>query len=131
MDKLFEDKFMDTPHHFYFTIENPSNEYISFAFKARNFVIYYSSTAEVIFNKYSIPEVFYFTNRYVIAPHQSLIIKASLTFQGNNIYPERGYYITSVETGRSPEPFYWPENNNFRIKLYCWNFVIFFNEKKK
>ena len=38
MDKLFQNDYLNTPHHFYFTIENPSNETVTFAFKARNFV---------------------------------------------------------------------------------------------
>ena len=38
MDKFFEEKFLDTPHHFIFTIENPSDENVTFAFKARNFI---------------------------------------------------------------------------------------------
>ena len=38
MDKLFEKDFLNTPHHFYFTIENPSNENVIFSFKVRNFV---------------------------------------------------------------------------------------------
>ena len=36
MDKTFQ--YIDTPHHFYFTIENPSNDSITFSFKVRNFV---------------------------------------------------------------------------------------------
>ena len=38
MDKYFENNFLNTPHHFIFTIENPSNDDITFAFKARNFI---------------------------------------------------------------------------------------------
>ena len=38
MDKTFEDDYLKSPHHFYFTIENPSNENVTFAFKVRNFV---------------------------------------------------------------------------------------------
>ena len=38
MDKYFENDFLKTPHHFIFTIENPSNDDITFAFKARNFI---------------------------------------------------------------------------------------------
>ena len=38
MDNLFEEKYLDEPHHFVFTIENPSNETVTFAFKSRNFV---------------------------------------------------------------------------------------------
>ena len=38
MDKTFEKEYLNTPHDFYFTIENPSDDYISFSFKARNFV---------------------------------------------------------------------------------------------
>ena len=38
MDKTFEDNYLKSPHHFYFTIENPSNENVTFAFKVRNFV---------------------------------------------------------------------------------------------
>ena len=38
MDKTFEEKYLDTPYHFYFTIENPSDDSITFSFKARNFV---------------------------------------------------------------------------------------------
>ena len=42
MDSYFGDdddkKYYETPHHFYFTIENPSNENITFALKVRNFI---------------------------------------------------------------------------------------------
>jgi hypothetical protein len=38
MDKTFEDDYLKSPHHFYFTVENPSNENVTFAFKVRNFV---------------------------------------------------------------------------------------------
>ena len=38
MDKYFENDFLKTPHLFIFTIENPSNDDITFAFKARNFI---------------------------------------------------------------------------------------------
>ena len=38
MDSVFEEDKLKTPHHFYFTIENPSNENITFALKVRNFV---------------------------------------------------------------------------------------------
>ena len=38
MDKLFEEEYLDKPVHFIFTVENPSNETITFAFKSRNFV---------------------------------------------------------------------------------------------
>ena len=38
MDKLLEEKYMNTPHHFYFTIENPSDDTVTFSFKVRNFV---------------------------------------------------------------------------------------------
>ena len=38
MDSTFEEKYLDEPHHFYFTVENPSEDNITFAFKVRNFV---------------------------------------------------------------------------------------------
>ena len=38
MDRLFEEEFLDKPYHFIFTIENPSNDTITFSFKARNFI---------------------------------------------------------------------------------------------
>ena len=38
MDNEFHNKFLDTPHHFYFTVENPSDDNVTFAFKVRNFV---------------------------------------------------------------------------------------------
>ena len=38
MDKTFEDNYIETPHHFYFTIENPSDDNVTFSFKVRNFV---------------------------------------------------------------------------------------------
>jgi hypothetical protein len=38
MDSAFEEENLKTPHHFYFTIENPSNENVTFALKVRNFV---------------------------------------------------------------------------------------------
>ena len=38
MDRVFEEKFLETPHHFIFTIENPSNDEVTFSFKARNFI---------------------------------------------------------------------------------------------
>ena len=41
MDKLFEDEFIKTPHHFYFTIENPFNYNVTFSFKTRNFIYYH------------------------------------------------------------------------------------------
>ena len=38
MDKLLEEDYLETPHHFYFTIENPSDNNVTFAFKVRNFI---------------------------------------------------------------------------------------------
>jgi hypothetical protein len=38
MDNEFHNEFLDTPHHFYFTVENPSDDNVTFAFKVRNFV---------------------------------------------------------------------------------------------
>ena len=38
MDKLFEKNFIGKPYHFYFSIENPSEDNVTFAFKVRNFV---------------------------------------------------------------------------------------------
>ena len=38
MDKIFEDKYINTPHHFYFTIENPFDDTVTFSFKVRNFI---------------------------------------------------------------------------------------------
>ena len=38
MDKYFEEEYLKTPHHFIFTIENPSNDTVTFSFKTRNFV---------------------------------------------------------------------------------------------
>ena len=38
MDKLFNEKYIEKPHHFYFTIENPSDDNVTFSFKVRNFV---------------------------------------------------------------------------------------------
>ena len=38
MDKTFEKDYLEKPHHFYFTVENPSDDNITFAFKVRNFV---------------------------------------------------------------------------------------------
>ena len=173
MDKLFQKDYLNTPHHFYFTIENPSNETVTFAFKARNFVNtteemnttieewgpdpeqcleeedsndeenenqedeYNSDDSDIIeeneqdikettlpcereiillnetllnwTEEYPIPEVFYFTNNYTIEPHQSMIVNISLTFEKNNNETEGGYFIISEETGKSSEPFYWPE----------------------
>ena len=40
LDNLFEDEYLTTPHHFIFTIENPSNETVTFSFKTRNFIYY-------------------------------------------------------------------------------------------
>ena len=38
MDKTFDTNYIDTSHHFYFTIENPSDDNVTFAFKVRNFI---------------------------------------------------------------------------------------------
>ena len=38
MDKIFEDKYITTPHHFYFSIENPFDYEVAFSFKVRNFI---------------------------------------------------------------------------------------------
>ena len=38
MDKILEDKYINTPHHFYFTIENPFDDTVTFSFKVRNFI---------------------------------------------------------------------------------------------
>ena len=37
MDRTLEKKYIEKPHHFYFTIENPSDDNVTFAFKVRNF----------------------------------------------------------------------------------------------
>ena len=37
MDKTLDLNYIGKPHHFYFTIENPSDDNITFAFKVRNF----------------------------------------------------------------------------------------------
>ena len=137
MDNLFEEEYLNTPHHFIFTIENPSNETVTFSFKTRNF-IYYSQTInpairywrpniiqatppyekelslikERLLNRaerYPIPEVFYFTNNYTIKPHQSRIINISLTFEKNGNEAKGGYFIISKDKGKSKEPFYWPK----------------------
>ena len=110
MDKYFEKEFLNTPYHFIFTIENPSNKIATFAFKARNFI----NTKEKII----IPEVFYFTENYTISPHKSRIINASLTFEKNNNQTEGGYFIKSLDKGKSKEPFYWPDTytNNGKLK---------------
>ena len=194
MDKLFEEKYLNTPHHFYFTVENPSDDTITFSFKARNFVqiteemnatlehwgpdpnqcmdeavgdnqneppdgqsgdnnndndndspgfdsgmdtddnndntdkenqeeatlcvkdtILLSETLLEWTEEYPIPEVFYLTNNYTIEPHKSIIINISLTFQKNETVG--GYYITSGETGKSDEPFYWPGNTEDNGKI--------------
>ena len=174
MDKTFQ--YIDTPHHFYFTIENPSNDSITFSFKVRNFVnttedmnttiqewgpdpeqcleeesedeeeeeenpiVYNTDTGEydydlgesesdekeekipcereiIVLNEtllnwteeYFIPEVFYLTNNYTIESHKSMIVNLSLTFEENPNDTIGGYFIISSETGKSPEPFYWPE----------------------
>ena len=209
MDKLFEKDFLNKPYHFYFTIENPSNDTITFSFKTRNFVnttefmndtlydwgpntsqcveeeiteapteekiteapteedkvttdaiippdinesdtslenpdtdfgtdedtIIVTDTVKqttepcerdwIIINEtllewteeYPIPEVFYFTNNYTIEPHKSIIVNISLSFEKNKNATEGGYFIISEETGKSKEPFYWPEfvDNNGKI----------------
>ena len=191
MDKLFEEDFLNTPHHFIFTIENPSNDTITFSFKSRNFVNFTEEMNDtliemgpnisqcieeeeeevtdapekekenekeepkdtddntdkqdsditkenediekapetvkptqepcerdwIVVNEtflnwtetYPIPESFYFTNNYTIGPHQSKIVNISLTFEKNENETEGGYFIISEETGKSSEPFYWPE----------------------
>ena len=195
MDTTLEKDFLGTPHHFYFTIENPSNDTITFSFKSRNFVntteymnttIYEwgpnssqcveevitdapteedtqeettkdedddnqdntssdsqdsdisedngDLTTDTVVNtvkqteepcerdiiivnetflnwteEYPIPEVFYFTNNYTIEPHQSIIMNISLTFEKNDNDTEGGFFIISEETGKSEEPFYWPD----------------------
>ena len=38
MDTTFEENDLTTPHHFYFTVENPSDDNVTFSFKTRNFV---------------------------------------------------------------------------------------------
>jgi hypothetical protein len=38
MDRTFEEAYLNKSHHFYFTIENPSDDNVTFAFKVRNFV---------------------------------------------------------------------------------------------
>ena len=38
MDNVFEEDFLNTPHHFIFTVENPSNETVTFSFKSRNLI---------------------------------------------------------------------------------------------
>ena len=110
MDKLFEDDFMNTPYHFYFTIENPSNNEITFSFKSRNFPNHITSGSS--------PEVFYFTKNYTIEPHKSRTINSSLTFEKNNNEIEGGYFIISGEKGKSTKPYYWPlkEINNGRLE---------------
>ena len=200
MDKLFEKDFLNKPYHFYFTIENPSNDTITFSFKTRNFInttefmndtlydwgpntsqcveeeiteapteedkdttdaiippdinesdtslenpdtdfgtdedtIIVTDTVKqttepcerdwIIINEtflewteeYPIPEVFYFTNNYTIEPHKSIIVNISLSFEKNKNATEGGYFIISEETGKSKEPFYWPEfvDNNGKI----------------
>ena len=38
MDSEFHYDYLGSPHHFYFTVENPSDDNVTFAFKVRNFV---------------------------------------------------------------------------------------------
>jgi len=211
MDNLFEKDFLSTPHHFIFTVENPSNETVTFSFKTRNFVNIteeMNTTLEewgpnisqcieeeeeevtdkpekekekekeddktepsdgstispntditkenedletdtpttkpttepcereiILLNEtflnwteeYPIPEVFYFTKNYTIEPHQSLTINVSLTFEENDNKSEGGYFIISEETGKSEEPFYWPEiyeNNGKSEKLTNMEIIL-------
>ena len=119
MDSLFEDKYIKTPYHFYFTVENPYDYDASFCFKVRNFI----NTIETIFlydendpnnildqweEEYPIPEIFYLTDYYSIKAHKSLTINVSLTFEKNSDNIKGGYFIISDQKGKSPEPFYWP-----------------------
>ena len=176
MDKYFEEKFLDSPHHFIFTIENPSNEKVTFSFKSRNFIYTIEEISTIIkdwgvdpsqcvkteeeeadkdddaisseneenteekdedikppcekekivikeelltwFEKYPIPEVFYFTKKYTIEPHKSRIINISMTFEKNTNENVGGYFIKTSDRGKSNEPFYWPDtySNNGKLK---------------
>ena len=175
MDKYFEEKFLDSPHHFIFTIENPSNEKVTFSFKSRNFIYTIEEISTIIkdwgvdpsqcvkteeeeadkdddaisseneenteekdedikppcekekivikeelltwFEKYPIPEVFYFTKKYTIEPHKSRIINISMTFEKNTNENVGGYFIKTSDRGKSNEPFYWPDTYSDNGKL--------------
>ena len=48
MDNTFQEDFLNKPHYFYFTIENPSNETVIFSFKIRNYKSYIKAYSDVI-----------------------------------------------------------------------------------
>ena len=48
MDNTFQEDFLNKPHYFYFTIENPSNETVIFSFKTRNYKSYIKAYSDVI-----------------------------------------------------------------------------------